>query len=320
MGYEQTITDQQVPEVDLPPKSMTGFGAAEVSDKTSSFKTEIKSLNSRYLEINVRLPRALSHLETDIIALAKSKLKRGKVDIYINTSSLNRASSLPVLDPAVLEHYDNIFKTLNTKLSTKFTAVSPTDFIKLDGVLTDTDLEQSGRGEDDQKKQILSCVCGALEDLIERRTAEGSALTKAMLELLDATAADWQILDSQSQTLIDELFNQYKARITNFIAKMNEGNGSESVLAQLSEDRLAVEIAILANKADIAEEITRLGAHIDSFRTALTADTDIGRKLDFLCQEMHREINTVSNKMSHLSVSHLTIGMKQNIERLRQQV
>jgi uncharacterized protein (TIGR00255 family) len=174
--------------------------------------------------------------------------------------------------------------------------------------------------DDDRKKQILSCVCEAVDDLIERRTTEGAALTDAMQELLDAIAADWQTLDSQSQALIDELFDQYKARVTNFIARMHEGNGSESVLAQLSEDRLALEIAILANKADIAEEITRLSAHLNSFKVALGADTDIGRKLDFLCQEMHREINTISNKMSHLSVSHLTIGIKQNIERLRQQV
>lgn len=320
IGHEHTWKDQLVPEDSLPPKSMTGFGAAESSDNMSSYKTEIKSLNSRYLEVNVRLPKSLLSIETEIIALTKTKLKRGKVDVFINVSSLNQASSLPILDQAVLKHYDDIFKSLNTNLSTKFTAVSPTEFIKLDGVLSDADSKHDHADDENRKKHLLSCVDKALDSLLERRGAEGTALTAAMTKLLDDTATDWKKLDAQSQTLLEELTTQYKTRLTNFISKMQDTKGSESVLAELSEDRLSAEITILANKADITEEITRLGAHIDSFRKALSSDQDIGRKLDFLCQEMHREVNTVSNKMTHLSVSNLTLGMKQNIERLRQQV
>jgi uncharacterized protein (TIGR00255 family) len=305
-------------------QSMTSYGYGESMVGDQTLTCEIKTLNSRYVEVNVRLPRQLFALEAEIINHIKSVLRRGKVDVFIDLNRQSGHRDLPELDEAALTHYLSQYEkvVLQVKSHNKALEIGPfftafTELLKIEGI---TGVEKNRlRGEEagaQFRDALFESLNKALANVSQARKTEGAALDAALVELLDEMEHNRKIVASKRDAIIGQLRTNIQKRIENAIANINKT--SQSVTAP--EDRLLTEIAMISDKADIDEELTRLATHINEFRRLLKDEDAAGRKLDFICQEMHREVNTMSNKLVQTEVSQFTIEMKQTIERIRQQV
>ena len=298
--------------------SMTAFGAAESSTPEFTYRCEIKTLNSRFIDVNVRLPRLLNALEHDLTKTIKAKLHRGKVDLSLELISTSSTHKLPQLNLEAIAHYQKLADQIATATSESRTSLSVYELLRLDGVLE----SQSKESVDDivkkHRQNVLSCLELALTKVVEGRAKEGASLDKALRELISSISKHRQNVQVQGDSLQQEIYTIYRNRLEALLK--NFADNGLSVSNSLPEDRILGEIAILTDKSDIAEELTRLETHEGEFLATLDSGTQVGRKLDFLCQEMHREVNTMSNKLTHTSVAKETLAMKQAIERIRQQV
>ncbi len=305
-------------------QSMTSYGYGEFSVGDQALTCEIKTLNSRYIEVNVRLPRQLFALETEIINHVKSVLRRGKVDVFIDLNRQSGHRDLPELDETALAHYLGQYERAVTQIKSRHKGleVGPffnafTELLKLEGITGGEKNRLRGEEAGAQfRDPLFEALNKALANVAQARKTEGAALDCALLELLDEMERNRQIVASKRDAIIGQLRTNIQKRIENAIANINKTG--QSVTAP--EDRLLTEIAMISDKADIDEELTRLATHIIEFRRLLKDEEAAGRKLDFICQEMHREVNTMSNKLVQTEVSQFTIEMKQTIERIRQQV
>lgn len=304
--------------------SMTAYGSGEAAPNQSTYTCEIRSLNSRFLEVNVRLPRPLIALEIEIMNHIKSMLKRGKVDVFIDILKSGGAKDLPQLDPEAVAHYMNLMTSLKATLAehgieTQHQLLPLSDVLKLEGVLA-SDTKTRIRGSDSadlHRPAVMAAVEAALEQLKAARLREGGALAQALHELCTQLRQRLYCIKEQRDPIAETLKQTYLKRLNQLIPSL-QSSAKEPI--QFDDNRLIQEIAILLDKADIEEELTRLDTHIDNFEQLLQGEDAPGRKLDFLCQEMHREVNTISNKLVQTDISQHTIEMKQIIERIRQQV
>ena len=304
--------------------SMTGYGRGEASKNETSYHAEVKTWNSRYVDVNIKLPHLLASLENRITALVKERIGRGKVDVSINLAGVQNSSRAAKLNPQVLTHYFNMIKEVKKIAATELDGVSLTPAIGIgevlawQGVMESGSIADSGATTDVHEEGIVACVINALQEAITCREREGAELCKALKEILGNLQVNVNKIGEIKDELQNELYDMYRKRLDALIVQL--GNAGQKVTKALPEDRLLAEVAILADKSDIAEEIARLAAHIKEFQHLLDTGADVGRKLDFLCQEMHREANTISSKVVNIKVSHDILDMKQNIEKLRQQV
>lgn len=308
--------------------SMTAYGFGEAAQGSVTYASEIRSLNSRFLEVNVRLPRQLIPLEVEVINHVKSQLKRGKVDVFLDIVKGGGVKDLPQLDHDAVAHYAEVVTKLRGTLAAKGIAPqhelsSLYEILRLEGVLS-SDSRSRLRGEesaDTHRDAVFKAVGVALEKLKAARLKEGAALAAALRDLCQQLRASARQVEQKRGPIADSLQKTYLKRLTQVLGtvqKAAQDSGGEAI--KIDDGRLLAEIAILLDKSDIEEEVTRLSTHIDEFERLLQAEDAPGRKLDFLCQEMHREVNTISNKLVQTDVSQHTIEMKQAIERIRQQV
>ena len=194
------------------------------------------------------------------------------------------------------------------------------DFFRLDGVLISADRHR-GRGPEavgKHRSSILAALEQALDHVEEMRSREGTALNQALVELAQELEQQRSAVAAKRDQVVADLAQAYLERLDKLVEALQAKAGA--LAGQLPEERLVGEAAVLAEKADIEEEVTRLASHIQEFLRLTQQGRGVGRKLDFLCQEMHREVNTMTNKLVQTSISHHTLQMKQTIERLRQQV
>jgi len=306
---------------------MTSFGSGEYQQAGSTYVCEIKTLNSRYLEVNVRIPKFLMSVEPELIAKVKETLSRGKADVIFNLDLSDSDFSLPILNEQALDHYLDIVEKINHKLrdrnlidsNSKKVLPNAYSLLKIDGVL-DSKLKSELREKliDQNKVGIIKSLERALVNVIDARQKEGHALKLALEKFLDELEQKRQEIENRSEDLRELIYGNYIKRLENLQKKITDAN--LKFANDLPEDRLMVEVAILAEKSDIAEEIERLQTHINEFRKSLDKPQPVGRNLDFLCQEMHREINTMSNKLVQSDSSKITRSMKEIVERIRQQV
>lgn len=305
----------------MPLRSMTAFGSGESQSPTFSYTCEMKSLNSRFLEVNVRLPRFLAMLETEIVKFMKDKLDRGKVDMFFDIRSQDVSATLPKVNDDAVKHYiscaEQIAKAANLPSDDKMLSVS--QILRLEGVLELERHSSSSQEVLDQHREFLmKAINSGVEQLIQDREREGASLVSSLSSHLD-------VLENQMQEIAAMVPGIREKLEVNFHKKIEAARKSlqdKGLLgdSDVSQERLTSELVIAADKIDIAEEIDRLGAHIVEFRKQMGAGDKIGRRLDFLCQEMHREINTLSNKLVAAEVSKISVAMKQNVERVKQQV
>lgn len=308
-------------------KSMTAYGNGTASDseKQASYLCEIKTLNSRYLELKVRLPRALMALEPEVMSAAKARLTRGKVDIVFTVDTYSSDQALPQINEHRAKHVFDLLSHLS-KLADEQTFKKKPDYgidlvsmLNFEGVIEQGDRQQTIQEQIAHHRQgILDAFENALDLVVEARQKEGEALFEHISCELSGLEKERQKIEQQSGQLMKQLHDIYINRLETIAAKTSDT--SANVVAELPNERLMAEIIVLTEKSDITEELTRLKSHIEDCRLDLNANEPIGRKLDFLCQEMMREVNTIASKLSASEVNSITRNMKQHVERIRQQV
>ncbi len=303
--------------------SMTAYGFGEQTAGEFQYSCEIKTLNSRFLEVNVRMPRAYLSLEAEIIKYVKGKLNRGKCDLFIDIQSENSTKDFPGIDTNALSHYAEICNTIQKELNGNEAfddrrKPGIMDYMRLDGVLMQDRKKDRGNDIADKHREgLFAAIDSGLSELISARAKEGASLSENMSDIVKQLEDDRDVVHEKRDNILEGLHQNYLKRLKNVIELVNK-NATGS--AEFSDERILSEVGILCDKADIDEELVRMKTHCSEFLANLNKNEAIGRKLDFLCQEMHREVNTMSNKLLQTEVSQHTLNMKQNVERLRQQV
>jgi len=292
-------------------KSMTGFGRGEATQAGRTASAEIRSVNHRYCEVSVRLHGRCGFAEDDVRQLIKSRAGRGKVDVTIHFASTNEEDALVTLNNAVAKQYFTGLRELQKTFDT-------TGEISLELLASMPDVlrqERPQTGEEAILGLILEAAETALESFDKMREAEGGELKADLEKRLDALADITKTIGNRAPEVRELHTAKLKERIANIIDK--------SVDDSIVEQRLAMEIAVFADKASIDEELVRLASHIDQFRKTIQTGADggtVGKKLDFIVQEMNREANTIGSKANDLQITGLMIELKNGIENIREQV
>ena len=286
-------------------KSMTGYGSAERTGCNKKFTVEIRSVNHRYSDVNVKTPRSYAFLEEAIRKVLGKGISRGKVDVFLSVEGLNGETG------AVSVNMD-IAKGYYAALSELREALDVTDTITLRDIARFSDVFSVERAEENAE-EVTALVCEAAKEAV---LAHGAMREKEGAELFRDLSGNTDALEK----LVDEveartpkIVSEYRARLE---ARMREILENVAI----DEGRLLNEVAIFADKVNVNEELIRLRSHIKQMRAFLEAEEPIGRKMDFLVQEMNREINTIGSKSNDLAVAKLVIDIKAVIEKLREQI
>ena len=287
-------------------RSMTGFGHGEVSnDKNQKVTVEMKSVNHRYCDISLKLPKKLAMFEANIRNIMKEYASRGKIDIYVSYEDLSETAVSLHYNQAMAEEYMQVFKKMQEDfgIETKITAEA---LAKYPEVVT---LEEVQQDEEVWWELLEAALRQAAEKFVDTRTIEGANLKKDLLGKLDQMAADVAFIERRSPQIIAE----YRAKLEEKVKEFLEDSAIE-------ENRIAAEVTLYADKIAVDEEIVRLQSHISSMTDVLESDESIGRKLDFMAQEMNREANTILSKSSDVDLADHAIELKTNVEKVREQI
>ena len=287
------------------PRSMTGFGRGEAAGEGRSWVAEVRTVNHRFLDQRVILPRLFAALEEPAKKMVAAALDRGRVDVTFSLLGVSAAVPQLVVNESVARQYHRCLQQLVSDYSLA-APVSLSDMLTFRDVIT---LEEQRPDMDSEWLLISQALAAALIDCDIMREKEGQSLQTDLLNRLDKFAGIVEQIENQ----IPEVQAQRQAELRGRVGKLLEG-------LDLDPIRLAQETAIMADKSDVTEEITRLGSHIAQFRAFLVSDEPVGRRLDFLLQEFLREVNTLSSKIASASIAHLGVEMKNEIEKLREQV
>jgi uncharacterized protein (TIGR00255 family) len=285
--------------------SMTGYGKGTASNGKWNADTEVKSINSRYLEVFIKFPSVLATKEYEIRELIKSKIKRGKLNLSIQIKKNGFEDESVSLDDAKLKNYLALIKKV--KKSAKIS-----DKIKLDHILMSKDIFTASAEEISDKdfEIIKSSINASLDTLIKMKKDEGSELEKDLKKRIKSIEKYLGAIEELAKPSVGEHFEKYKEKVKNLLDEN----------ASINNERLETELALMAERADITEECVRLRSHIKFFLDSMNKEDDPGRKLNFLCQEMNREANTISAKTLSTSITHSSVYIKEEIERIREQI
>ena len=287
-------------------RSMTGFGHGEVSnDKNQKVTVEMKSVNHRYCDISLKLPKKLAMFEANIRNIMKEYASRGKIDIYVSYEDLSETAVSLHYNQAMAEEYMQVFKKMQEdfNIETKITAEA---LAKYPEVVTIEEVQQ----DEEVWWELLEAALGqAAEKFVETRTIEGANLKRDLLGKLDQMAADVAFIEERSPQIIAEYRSKLEEKVKEFLED-----------STIEENRIAAEVTLYADKIAVDEEIVRLQSHISSMTDVLESDESIGRKLDFMAQEMNREANTILSKSSDVDLADHAIELKTNVEKVREQI
>lgn len=284
---------------------MTGYGKGTASNGKWQSDVEVKSINSRYLEVFLKYPPLLANKEYELRELIKSKIRRGKLNVSIQIKKNGSEDESVFLDESRLKNYLALIKKI--KKSAKIT-----DKIKLDHILMNRDILSSSVEEinDGDFEVIKKSVLLSLDSLMQMKKNEGSELEKDLKKRIKSIEKYLDLIEKDAKPSVGDHFAKYKEKVKNLL----EDN------ANINNDRLETELAMMAERADITEECVRLRSHIKFVLSSIDKEEDPGRKLNFLCQEMNREANTISAKTLSTAITHNSVYIKEEIERIREQI
>lgn len=286
-------------------KSMTGFGRCEVVKESRRFTVEMKGVNHRYLDVNIRMPKKLNFFESAIRALLKKYANRGKVDIFITYEDSSENQVSLKYNASLAAEYVKYFRQMEEELGVG-NDVRASVLSRCPEVFT---MEEQCEDEEELWNGLKEALEGAFVQFVETRTTEGENLKKDILEKLAGMEELVAYIEKRSPDIVAE----YREKLNE---KVRELLGD----TQIEEGRLAAEIILYADKICTDEEVVRLKSHIQHMRDTLEEKEGIGRKLDFIAQEMNREANTILSKANDLEVSNCAIGLKTEIEKVREQI
>ena len=283
---------------------MTGFGKGRAGNKNLNVETEVKSVNSRYLDVSLRIPSSLMNKDYDIKEIIKSKVKRGKISASIQIKRNGLDEENLVLDEDKLKSYLAFLKSIrkSAKLAEK---------IKLEHLLINKEILISNNFviSDVEFSLVKEALEQALADMVSMKKKEGNELEKDLHKRIENIEAKLKEIEAEAASSVQEYFAKFKEKIKLLIENITNYS-----------DRLELELAIIAEKAEITEECVRLRSHLKFFLNSLEKDEEPGRKLNFLCQEMNREANTISAKTVSTSITHSTVFIREEIEKIREQI
>ena len=286
-------------------KSMTGYGKSTLEINSRKYQVEIKSLNHRYLDISIRMPKQLSYLEETIKQQISSKISRGKIDVFISWENNSIEGRTIKINTALAKAYIEELRKL-AKEENLSDNIEVNDIAKYPNVL----IVQENQEDETIKNEIIEVVNKAVNNLVEMKQNEGIKIAEDLQKRLDYIQEEVNKVKEFSTGLINEYIVKLEERIKELLPNNQE----------IDKNRLMQEIVIYADKCSIEEEVTRLNSHIGQFKEFLKSDETVGKKLDFIIQEMNRETNTIGSKSNNLNITNGVIDMKTEIENLREQV
>lgn len=294
-------------------KSMTGYGRAQIRNDGRDVLVEIKSVNSRYLEQIVRITRNYSYLEEDLKSLVKTRTVRGKVEISVTVAFTEGKQADIRVNPEIVRGYIDAMGEYNQE-NPGFYSLSMDHFYKRgwSAMMQMPDVfsvEKSECDEDLLREDVMTATRQALDGFVAMREAEGVKLDEDIRNRIDNIAGQLTIIEQKAP----ELTTKFRERLT---ARLQELLGTTGI----DEQRILTEAAVFSEKTAVDEETVRLRSHLSQMKKLLDADGSIGRKLDFLVQEMNREVNTIGSKIQDVEITAIVVDLKSEIEKIREQI
>ena len=287
-------------------KSMTGFGRCEVSEGDRKFTVEMKGVNHRYLDANIRMPKKLNFFDSAIRTVLKQYVTRGKVDIFITYEDLTENQVALKYNESLAKEYLDAFKKMEETFGLE-NDIRVSTVSRCPEVLT---MEEQSADEDELWKGLKKALEGALKQFVETRGIEGENLKNDIIAKLDGMSEKVACIEVRSPEIVAEYRAKLEEKVKELLAD-----------TQMDEGRIAAEVEIFADKICTDEEVVRLKSHIAHMKeTFATEENGIGRKLDFIAQEMNREANTILSKANDIEVSNYAIDLKTEIEKVREQI
>lgn len=287
-------------------KSMTGFGRGENSSNGYQVTVELKTLNSRYLDLSVRTPKSLQHNEIDIKEIIQKQLSRGKVHISINIEKKDDENPTIKFNTKMVKAYGKMLEQIKFHANIQ-EPVTIKDLLRFDEIFDNEQIEE------ESSKELWKCTKVALDDALvmlnRMREQEGKELKKDLVKQINGISKMLELVNKLSDSRIPEIREKLQMRIKNLVSD-----------DKFDPDRMELEIAMLADKMDINEEVIRLQSHLKFFLEALDSDDSVGRRLNFLCQEINRELNTIGSKANDSVIAHHIVIGKEKLEQIREQV
>ena len=286
-------------------KSMTGYGKGQFYENGRKYITQIKSVNSKYLDVNIKLPKLLSMFEEDIRKQIANNITRGKVEVDVIFENYSDLGKQIYFDEKFLESFlsevSNISKKYNIENDVKMS-----DIIALSGIVETKTNEES---EQVLKQELMKAVNDAINNFLQMRQQEGQQIKDDIIRKIETLQANVEMIEKISYNIVDEYKNKIESRLQKYV---NEKD--------IDKTRILTEIVIFADKMTIDEEIIRLKSHINQFKKEVNNVGAIGKKLDFIVQEMNRETNTIGSKTNNLEISNFVINNKGILENIREQI
>ena len=287
-------------------KSMTGFGRCEVMEGERKFTVEMKGVNHRYLDVNIRMPKKLNFFETAIRSLLKQSIQRGKLDIFISYEDFTENQMSLKYNESLAQEYMDCFGRMKEQFSLE-NDIRVSTLSRCPEVLT---MEEQVIDEEELWNGLKKALEGAIGQFVQTRKLEGSNLKKDIIEKLDGLLDLVGYIEERTPKIVAEYREKLEAKVRELLED-----------TQIEESRIAAEVVIFADKICTDEEVVRLRSHIIHMKETLQSEeAGIGRKLDFIAQEMNREANTILSKANDLEVSNVGIDLKTEIEKVREQI
>ena len=286
-------------------KSMTGFGRCEVSENNRKFTVEMKSVNHRYLDVNIKMPKKLNFFEAAIRGLLKDYIQRGKVDIFISYEDLTENNVSIKYNEDIAGEYLRYLRQMAERFGLD-DDIRVSTLSRYPEVLT---MEEQAIDEEGIWKTLEKALRGACEGFVDTRIKEGENLRADLVQKLDLMLTHVEFIHQRSPQIIAEYKQKLEDKVRDLLAD-----------TKVDENRLLMEVTIFADKVCVDEEIVRLRSHVETTKETLLAGGSMGRKLDFIAQEMNREANTILSKAGDLEISNRAIELKTEIEKVREQI
>jgi uncharacterized protein (TIGR00255 family) len=287
-------------------RSMTGFGAGRGVGGGEAVSVELRSVNGKFCEVKPRLPRELAALEPELVRTVKARVARGVVDVAVRRELAGGVRGLlPRVDLVLASAYAKALRELKSELGL---AGEPTvhDMTSLEGVIS---LAESPPDLPSMSAALQAALAAALEALEQMRRKEGEALARDLSARIDTIERGAAAIAKLAPLSIE----QHRERLEARVSELSRGMA-------IDPQRLAQEVAFFADRTDVAEELTRLSSHLEQLRTLIASDAPAGRKLEFLVQEVNREINTIGSKAQHAGIANQVVDLKAELERIREQI
>lgn len=284
--------------------SMTGYGKSLLTNKDFSVEVEIKSINSRYLDLSLKVPRFLADKEFEIRNFLKEKVKRGKISLSVFIEKNGLVNGFSNLNEEMLQSVHKILSDINIKLGIE-SKISLDNILQFQSIIFSEDKAENQM----EFEMTLKAISLAIDEMNKMRIAEGNLISEDLSQRIDFISGAIEKIEQINPESIKFYFNRLRDKASELISEF-----------QLDPDRLNMELALLSEKYDVTEECVRLKSHIQQFISAVNNSEDAGRKLNFILQEMNREANTINSKSISIDVTNYGIKIKEEIEKIREQI